>query len=311
MRFGILGDAKIAREKIQPAIISAGHQITHIGRRAPLDGCNPIWGDISVVSYDELLKSPDVDAIYNPLPNHLHAEWTIKALEAGKPVICEKPIALSEAEIDRLEEASRRTGLYIYDGFMIRFHPQWHWLKALDIGGRKTIQTHFTYAPQPVGNVRNFAKYGGGPLWDIGGYCLMAGMLLFNGTPRLAGYQKIMEPVLDVDQTVSAVIDFGDGQILNFTVSSGACLSQSLRLIGTEGWASLEVPYNPAEFTQATFAMANGGNDELLSQGQKVTFAACDQYQLMVTDFENAVKEGRKTDLTQSRHITRIFNEIR
>ena len=86
MRFGILGDAKIAREKIQPAIISAGHQITHIGRRAPLDGCNPIWGDISVVSYDELLTSPDVDAIYNPLPNHLHAEWTIKALEAGKPV---------------------------------------------------------------------------------------------------------------------------------------------------------------------------------------------------------------------------------
>ena len=311
MKFGILGDAKIAREKMKSAIIAAGHEITHIGRRKPSDGADPMWGDVSVVSYEALLANPEIDAIYNPLPNHLHAEWTIKALEAGKSVICEKPIALSEAEIDELEEASSRTGLYIYDGFMIRFHPQWQWLQALDVGKRKIIQTHFTYAPQAEGNIRNFAKYGGGPLWDIGCYCLMAGMLLFDGIPRLSGYQKVMEPALDVEQAVSAVIDFGNGQILNFAVSSGVCLSQSMRLIGTNGWAFLDVPFNPPEVTKASFAMANGGNGELLSQGQKVTFEGCDQYHLMVTDFANAVSAGRETDLTQSRHMVRIINEMR
>lgn len=93
MKFGILGDAKIAREKIQSAIVTAGHEIVQIGRRLPSKGADPIWGDVSVVSYEALLENPEIDVIYNPLPNHLHADWTIKALEAGKPVLCEKPIA--------------------------------------------------------------------------------------------------------------------------------------------------------------------------------------------------------------------------
>ena len=308
MKFGILGDAKIAREKILSAIVTAGHEIIQIGRRSPSEGADPIWGDVSVVSYETLLANPEIDVIYNPLPNHLHADWTIKALEAGKPVLCEKPIALLEQDLDRLEEASRRTGLYIYDGFMIRFHPQWLWLKNLDLGQRQIIQVHFTYPPQPEGNVRNFAKYGGGPLWDIGGYCLMAGLILFGGTPCLAGYTKVMEQALDVEKMASGIINFGSSQILNFTVSSSASLSQSLRLIGTKGWASLDVPFNPPEVAKAHYALEDGGKTELLSKGREIVFEPCDQYQLMVTDFVDALLEGRATDLSQSRHIARIVN---
>jgi len=308
MKFGILGDAKIAREKIQSAIVTAGHEIVQIGRRLPSKGADPIWGDVSVVSYEALLENPEIDVIYNPLPNHLHADWTIKALEAGKPVLCEKPIALLEQDLDRLEEASRRTGLYIYDGFMIRYHPQWHWLQNLDLGQRQIIQVHFTYPPQPEGNVRNFSKFGGGPLWDIGGYCLMAGLMLFGGTPKLLGHTIVMEKALDVEMIASGIISFGSSQILNFSVSSSASLSQSLRLIGTKGWASLDVPFNPPEVARAYFALQDGGKAELLSKGREIVFDSCDQYQLMVTDFVDAISEGRATDLSQSRHIIRVFN---
>lgn len=310
MRFGILGDAKIAREKLHPAIVAAGHKTTHIGRRDPLLGADAIWGEAKVVSYENLLANLDIDAIYNPLPNHLHVAMTIKALEAGKPVLCEKPIALSEEELNKLEDAIARTGQYVYDGFMVRYHPQWEWLGSIDVGQRKITHAHFTYPPQPEGNVRNFAEYGGGPLWDIGCYCLLAGILLFEGTPTLIGHSKKMEKALDVEMTGAGLVDFGNGQILNFTVSSGASLSQSVTLIGTEGWATLDAPFNPPDIAKGRFAKKSDGQPLLLSAGREVTFDKCDQYQLMVKDFAAAVAEGRKPNLTQSRYIIRILHQM-
>ena len=310
MRFGILGDAKIAREKLRPAIAAAGHQVTHIGRRDPSQGAHDLWGDVAVISYDDLLTHPDIDAIYNPLPNHLHVEMTIKALEAGKPVLCEKPIALSEASLDRLEEAIARTGLYVYDGFMVRHHPQWEWLRQIDIGKRKIVHAHFTYPPRDDGNVRNFAAYGGGPLWDIGCYCLLSGLLLFNGTPEIVGFSKEQESHLDVEMTGAGLIDFGNGQFLNFTVSSGTALAQSVTLIGSEGWASLDVPFNPPPITKAHFAKQIDGTQLLLTNGHEVVFEACDQYQLMIEDFVIAVLENRGCNLEQSRHIARLLHHM-
>ena len=102
MKFGVLGDAKIAREKLLPAIRAAGHEVAPLGRRAPSGGADPVWGDVRVSSYEEMLADQDIDAVYNPLPNHLHVPMSIAALEAGKPVICEKPVALSVEELDRL-----------------------------------------------------------------------------------------------------------------------------------------------------------------------------------------------------------------
>ena len=190
MRFGVLGDAKIAREKLYSAITSSGHEVSMIGRRDPSLGANKVWSQIPVGTYEDVINNSNVDIVYNPLPNHLHVEMTIRALQAGKPVLCEKPIAISEKELDRLEETIEQTQLYVYDGFMIRYHPQWDWIRSINVGQRKIIHSHFTYSPQPIDNVRNFKEYGGGPLWDIGGYCILAGLLIFGGTPTLVASKK-------------------------------------------------------------------------------------------------------------------------
>ena len=144
MKFGVLGDAKIAREKLLPAISAAGHEVTHLGRRDPSGGPDPVWGDVRVSSYEDMLADPDIDAVYNPLPNHLHVPMSITALEAGKPVICEKPVALSVEELDRLAAVAASTGLYLYDGYMVRSHPQWDWLRGLDLGARTHVTATFT-----------------------------------------------------------------------------------------------------------------------------------------------------------------------
>ena len=235
---------------------------------------------------------------------------TIRALQAGKPVLCEKPIAISEKELDRLEETIEQTQLYVYDGFMIRYHPQWDWIRSINVGQRKIIHSHFTYSPQPIDNIRNFKDYGGGPLWDIGGYCILAGLLIFGGTPTLVASKKINEEKLDVEIMGTGLIEFGHEQILNFTVSSGASLSQHVSLIGTHGWASLDVPFNPPKRAKARFASKSDGKDAQLSFGKEVTFEECDQYSLMIRDFVKAVKENRKTNLSESRYITRILDQM-
>jgi len=310
MRFGVLGDAKIAREKLYSAITSSGHEVSMIGRRDPSLGANKVWSQIPVGTYEDVINNSNVDIVYNPLPNHLHVEMTIRALQAGKPVLCEKPIAISEKELDRLEETIEQTQLYVYDGFMIRYHPQWDWIRSINVGQRKIIHSHFTYSPQPIDNVRNFKEYGGGPLWDIGGYCILAGLLIFGGTPTLVASKKINEEKLDVEIMGTGLIEFGQEQILNFTVSSGTSLSQHVSLIGTHGWASLDVPFNPPKRATARFASKSDGKDAQLSFGKEIRFKECDQYSLMIRDFVKAVKENRKTNLSESRYIIRILDQM-
>ena len=310
MRFGVLGDAKIAREKLLPVIRKAGHEVTHIGRRDASAGADPVWGEVTVCSYDELLATPDIDAIYNPLPNHLHASMAVRALEAGKPVLSEKPLALSHDELDQIEAATTRTGLYLYDGYMVRFHPQWEWIRGLDVGRRKQLSAHFSYPPQPEGNIRNFAEWGGGPIWDIGCYCLISGLMLFEGTPELIAVTKEAEEALDVERSATAIVDFGGGQTLHFTCSSGASLCQGVQLVGTDGWARLDVPFNPPPITTGRWAHRDHTPDKMLGLGVEVRFDSCNQYQLMVEDFVSAVATGRQTDLEQSRHLTRILGAM-
>ena len=315
MRFGVLGDAKIAREKLRPAIVNAGHEIISIGRRDPSQSIDPIWGDVAVETYDALLDNAAVEAVYIPLPNHLHVPMAIKALEAGKPVLSEKPVALTLDELDSLSETTKRTGLYLYDGYMVRYHPQWRWLRGLDIGTRLHITAQFSYPPQPSGNIRNFAAWGGGPIWDIGCYCLLSGLQLFDGTPELLSVTKTKESALDVEQSAAATISFGLGsdgrpQILQMACSAAMGLSQSLHMVGSDGWARLDVPFNAPPEATARFAHISHGKENLLGQGQEVRFERCDQYQLMVEDFVSAVQEKRQSDLTQSYHLTNILSQM-
>ena len=305
MRFGILGEAKIARECLVPAIIKSGHEVTHLGRRNPSQESLPeIYQDVIETDYESLLAEPSIDAIYNPLPNHLHVPYSIAALRSGKHVLCEKPVALNIEELTQLETVASRSNCYFQEAFMIPYHPQWQWLQELDIGKIQSAHFIFSYPQQPTENYRNRAEDGGGPLYDIGCYAILSGCLLFGGMPEVISANAIMSIDFDVEKQVDAVLRWPNGAILNFTVSGSAALCQSLSVLGTNGWAKLNVPVNPPEVTHAYWS--NGG----LQEGTKVSFPACNQYKLMVDDFVSQANLGVASDFSISRVVTKTINEI-
>ena len=305
MKFGILGEAKIAREFLVPAILDAGHEVTHIGRRNPCkEALHSIYKDAIETDYESLLSESSIDVIYNPLPNHLHVPYSIKALQSGKHVLCEKPVALTMEELLELESEANKNNSYFYEAFMIRSHPQWHWLQNLDIGEPQSAHFVFSYPQQPTENYRNRAKDGGGPLYDIGCYAILSGCLLFGGMPEVISANAIMSIDFDVEKQVDAVLRWPNGAILNFTVSGDAALCQSLSVLSLNGWAKLNVPVNPPEVTHAYWS--NGG----LQEGTKVSFPACNQYKLMVDDFVFQANSGVASDFSISRVVTKTINEI-
>jgi predicted dehydrogenase len=187
---------------------------------------------------------------------------------------------------------------------MIRSHPQWHWLQNLDIGEPQSAHFVFSYPQQPTENYRNRAEDGGGPLYDIGCYAILSGCLLFGGMPEVISANAIMSIDFDVEKQVDAVLRWPNSAILNFTVSGSAALCQSLSVLGTNGWAKLNVPVNPPEVTHAYWS--NGG----LQEGTKVSFPACNQYKLMVDDFVSQANLGVASDFSISRVVTKTINEI-
>ena len=305
MKFGILGEAKIAREWLVPAILDAGHEVTHIGRRNPgKETLHSIYKGAIETDYESLLSEPSIDAIYIPLPNHLHVPYSIAALKSGKHVLCEKPVALTLEELSQLESVANENNSYFYEAFMIRSHPQWHWLQNLDIGEPQSAHFVFSYPQQPTENYRNRAEDGGGPLYDIGCYAILSGCLLFGGMPEVISANAIMSIDFDVEKQVDAVLRWPNGAILNFTVSGDAALCQSLSVLSLNGWAKLNVPVNPPEVTHAYWS--NGG----LQEGTKVNFPACNQYKLMVDDFVSQANLGVASDFSISRVVTKTINEI-
>ena len=305
MKFGILGEAKIARNYLAPAILEAGHEITHIGRRNPTQKILPeIYQDAVETNYDDLLSEPSIDAIYIPLPNHLHVPYSIAALKAGKHVLCEKPVALNLDELAQLESVATTSKLYFQEAFMVKYHPQWHWLQELDIGNIQTAHFIFGYPHQPEGNYRNSSSFGGGPLYDIGCYAILTGCLLFDGIPEVISAIAKMDDKFDVEKQVDAILRWPNGEVLNFTVSGDAALCQSLHVLGDNGWTKLDAPVNPPEITHAYWS--KGG----LEKGERISFPRCDQYKLMIDDFIAQVKSNGTPDFSVSRVITNAINEI-
>jgi predicted dehydrogenase len=305
MRFGILGEAKIAREWLVPAIREAGHEVSHIGRRNPGQKTLPeIYKDVVETDYEGLLAETTLDAIYIPLPNHLHVPYAIAALQAGKHVLCEKPVALNSNELIQLEKVATKSGCYFQEAYMIGHHPQWQWLQKLDIGKIQSAHFIFSYPQQPSGNYRNRSTDGGGPLYDIGCYAILTGCLLFGGMPEVISAVAIMSDKYDVEKQVDAVLRWPNGAILNFTVSGDAALCQTLHVLASNGWAKLDVPVNPPGITHAHWS--TGG----LEKGTKVSFPKCNQYRLMVKDFVAKSSSGAASNFSISHIITKTINEI-
>ena len=292
IRFGVLSTARIGVKKVIPAmqkgehteVVAVASRSTEKGRQVAHDLGIPRWHS----SYEALLADPHVDAVYNPLPNDQHVFWSIRALEAGKHVLCEKPIALSAAEARLLVEAARRhPRLKVMEALMYRHHPQWRKAKELvetgQIGGLRAIQVFFSFYNDDPGNIRNSSSRGGGALLDIGCYASSLSRWLFNAEPRRVFGLVVNDPHLGVDRLVSAILDFGVGHAA-FTCSMQIAHFQRAHLAGVEGHIELSgAPFNPPNDRPCTVRLHQGG------EVQQLEVEACDQYRIQGDQFAEAI----------------------
>jgi predicted dehydrogenase len=251
IRWGVLSTANIGVKKVIPAMQQGEFcEITAIASR---DGgrAREVAEKLAIPkaygSYEELLGDPTVDAIYNPLPNHLHVPWSIRAAEAGKHVLCEKPIALSVEETRTLIAVRDRTGVKIGEAFMVRTHPQWlrarELIRSGAIGALRSIVSVFSYFNDDPQNIRNMADIGGGGLMDIGCYPITMARFLFEREPLSAIGVLDRDPRMGTDRLTSAILDFAPGQAI-FTCSTQLAAFQRMRILGARAHIDIEIPYN-------------------------------------------------------------------
>ena len=295
VNWGILSTAKIGREKVIPAMQKGQwSQVGAIASRS-LAQAQKVATDMGIPkaygSYEELLADPEIEAIYNPLPNDQHVSMTLAAARAGKHVLCEKPFAMNALEAEQLREVAGK--VHIMEAFMVRFHPQW--LRAREIvrsgvlGELRTLQVIFSYYNRLPDNIRNRPEVGGGALYDIGCYAIVAGRFLFESEPLRVMALIDRDPDFQTDRTVTAIADFGDGRRLDFTVSTQSVPFQRLQAIGTTQRLELEIPFNaPLGGTTRLFvddASAPGGASAIAE-----TIEACDMYTVQGDAFSQAVR---------------------
>ncbi len=291
VRWGVLSTANIGTQKVLPAMQRGQYcEITAIASRdlakaraaAAQLGIPKAYG-----SYEELLADSEIDAVYNPMPNHLHVPWSIKALEAGKHVLCEKPIALSSAEAQELVDAGRqRPKLKVMEAFMYRHHPQWRRAKQLvdegAIGELRTIHSFFSYFNADPGNIRNMADIGGGGLMDIGCYNISLSRLIFGAEPRRVLGIVEYDPQFATDRLASGILDFGSGTA-TFTCSTQLTPYQRVNIYGAEGRVEIEIPFNaPPDQPCRMWHQRRNTIEEIV-------FDICDQYTIQGDLFSQAV----------------------
>jgi len=238
-------------------------------------------------SYEELLADPEIDAIYNPLPNHLHVPWSIKALQAGKHVLCEKPIALTSAEGQTLIDVARQyPHLKVMEAFMYRFHPQWQRARQLvlegDIGELLTIQSFFSYYEGDPNNIRNRDDVGGGGMLDIGCYTVSLARFIFGAEPNRVVGTVEYDPQLKIDRLASAILDFGRGTS-TFTCATQLVPYQRVNIFGTIGRVEIEIPFNAPANQPCKIWYQHGDETE------EIQVEASNQYTLQGDDFSQAV----------------------
>ena len=295
VKWGVLGVAKIATEKVIPAMQQgeaseivglASRDVTKAGEAAKRLGVPRSYG-----SYEDLLADPDIEAVYNPLPNELHAPWTVRALDAGKHVLCEKPVALDAKEAETLIAARDRSGKLVAEAFMVRFHPQWRRAKELvetgAIGPARAVQTFFCYRLLDPMNVRNIPP-GGGGLYDIGCYAILTARYVFGAEPvRVAGVMD-RDPNFGTDRLFSGLIEFPGARHLTFTVGTQLAGHQRVTIMGEEGRIEIQIPFN-APPDRPTKILIDSGVDLFGGGARMEEFPVCDQYALQGDAFSRAI----------------------
>ena len=291
LRWGVLSTANIGVKKVIPGMLRGQHcEMVGIASR-DLDRARMVAAELGLPkaygSYEDLLADPEIEAVYIPLPNHLHVPWSIRALEAGKHVLCEKPIGLSSAEArDLLVASARHPHLKVMEAFMYRHHPQWQRARQLaregGIGDLRTVQTFFSYYNDDPANIRNMAGIGGGGLMDIGCYCISLSRFLFDAEPqRVLGILEY-DPDFGTDRLASGVLDFGTATS-TWTCSTQLAGFQRVNILGTEGRVEIEIPFNAPNDRPCRIWHQHG------AQVEEIVFDVVDQYGLQGDLFSLAV----------------------
>ncbi len=313
MRWGVLGVAKIAVGTVIPAIQqSATNEVVAIASRSA-DKAAAAATRLGIArahgSYQDLLADPEVDAVYVPLPNHLHAEWSIRALEAGKHVLCEKPLALGVTEAETMVAAAEQTGGKLMEAFMYRFHPQWDLVRTLVAAGRigpvRAVSSWFTYEKQPEGNIRNVPEWGGGMLLDVGCYCISAARFVFGEEPIDAAGVLRRDPDTGVDIATAGILRFPAGESVFFCGGDHAH-DQRVHIIGSEGTITVEHPFTPDPHSPATLRVVTPAGEEALEA------PAANSYTIEVERFADAVRHDTPvpTPLSDALANLRVIEQV-
>ncbi len=297
VRWGVLSTADIGMAKVTPAIQQAENcDVVAIASRSS-DRAEAAAAQLGIPgaygSYEALLEDADIDAVYVPLPNDLHHEWTIKAAVAGKHVLCEKPIALTAVQAEEMAAAAGDAGVKVQEAFMYRHHPTWveavRLLGSGAIGELQAVQSWFSYFNDDPSNIRNRAEQGGGAIMDIGCYCINLSRMLFETEPTRVEAAVRRDPTMGIDIVSSAVLEFPGGGQATFTCSTRAEDYQRVHIVGTDGRIDIEIPFNIPPDRETRIFVTRGGDPPVAPAAESLAFSAADQYTIQASLFAQAI----------------------
>jgi predicted dehydrogenase len=314
LRWGILSTANIARTKVVPGILKAANcEVVAVGSRdeaAARRFAEELGVPRAHGSYEALLADPDVDAVYIPLPNHLHLEWTLAAAAAGKHVLCEKPLAMTSADAERMAEACERAGVTLMEAFMYRLHPSWQRVRELIASGRigrlQSVQSWFSYFNDDPRNIRNIRDAGGGALFDIGCYCINLSRMLFGAEPERVEAAILRDPDMEVDVLTSGLLEFPGGGTATFTCSTRSEPDQRVHIYGTDGRISIGIPFNIPPDRPAQVFVTHGGRPPVAPDTETLTFPIADPYTVEAEAFAAAILGGEPAPTPPSDAIANL-----
>jgi predicted dehydrogenase len=320
LRWGVLSTASIAREKWIPGVRRGTRgEVVAIASRDG-ESARRVASELAIprahASYEALLRDPDVDAVYVPLPNHLHREWSIAAIRAGKHVLCEKPLALSAADAAEMVGAAADAGVLLMEAFMYRLHPSWLAARQLVAAGRigrlRTVQSWFSYFNDDPTNIRNDRAVGGGALMDIGCYSVNLSRMLFGAEPERVQASILRDDPDGVDILTSAILTFPGGGSATFTCSIRAEDDQRVHIYGTRGHISIGIPFNIPPDRPTYVFVTHGGAPPVAPAVERLTFDTADPYGVEADAFAAAALDGAPPPIPPSDAVAnmRVIEQI-
>ena len=303
IKWGVLGASKLAVEKVIPAM--ADHESFEVNAIASrdLEKAKTVAERLSVPryfgSYEELIQDPDIDIVYIPLPNDLHVEYTLKCIEAGKHVLCEKPLALKATYIDRLIQARDKHQVKVGEAFMVKTHPQWIKAKEIvqggDLGKVSLVHGFFSYYNVKPENIRNKPEHGGGAIWDIGCYPVFTSRMVLGEEPRRLVASMEFDPTFGTDKLASVIMEFPSARAV-FSVSTQLVPYQRMQFFGDQKELEIRIPFNAPPDRPCEIRISPG--DIFRENFENIRFNTSNQYRIQAEAFTKAVVEDSEVPVT-------------